>query len=207
MLLLIIGFLLFIASGAYKYYTLSRELEELQSLSIQVMDTNAQMYKTIATGLYHRFKKEEAEGKEAVSESYIRNNPYEFAYFVADIMEGIYGGEAFVTQSGGEPGVDVEHARGSGLFLIHTLCQAKDAGVESIALIHSQSIRQEAKGGIAVSAGGFTPEAKAYAEQVGVELIDGVQLAHYWSIHLQKKERQLADAGPRSSGLQPAVSR
>jgi restriction system protein len=206
MLLLLIGFLLFTGSGVYKYYTLSRELEAVRSLSTEVIETNNQMYKTIATGLYHRFKRENTGATSKVSGSFIRNSPYEFEYFIADILEGVYGGQTYVTQDAGEYGVEMEHTRNGNLFLIHVICTEEDAGVEPIAAIHSQTVRQEAKGGVAVSASGFTQEARNYARDVGIELIDGIQLANYWSIHLQKKERQLADSSPRPGGLQPVVT-
>lgn len=203
LLILIAAFLLFTGAGIYKYYTLARELEEVRSLSSEVAEASDQMYKTIATGLYHRFKKE---AEPPAGSSFMKSSPYEFEYFLSDLLEGIYGGEAFVTQDSGDFGVELEHARANGqLYLVHALCQPEDAGVEAVAVIHSQAVRQEAKG-VVVSASGYTQEALDYARETGIELIDGVQLARYWSLYLKKKERQLADTSREEAGFMPAVT-
>ncbi|UKS23915.1 hypothetical protein LOZ80_19935 [Paenibacillus sp. HWE-109] len=41
--------------GMFKYNLKEQELESLRSLSTKLLDTNHQMYKTLAMGLYYRF--------------------------------------------------------------------------------------------------------------------------------------------------------
>lgn len=77
---------------------------QLRPLSTKLLNTNNQMYKTIAMGLYYRFKKEYELNKQTFTSNFIKNNPYEFEYFVADILQGIYGGTTYVTQSSGDYG-------------------------------------------------------------------------------------------------------
>ncbi|CAN7634598.1 restriction endonuclease [Paenibacillus sp. LjRoot153] len=134
--------------------------------------------------------------------------PYEFEYFVAEILEGVYGGTTFVTRTSGDYGVDVEHQRGDGLFLVQTKCKKDDVAFDPIAIIHSQVVKQNANGGLVITTSGFTSNAQKYAQEVGVELIDGVQLVHYWSIYLQKQahglEHSTLSNNNKDSDLKPA---
>lgn len=177
--------------GLFKYNLKERELESLGSLTTKLLDTNDQMYKTLAMGLYYRFKNEEVQGNQSFSSNFIKNTPYEFEYFVADILEGIYGGTTYVTQGSGDYGVDIEHQRSNGLFLVQVKCYKEDVSFDPIAIIHSQIIKQNAKGGIVLTTSGFTSNAHKYAKEVGVELVDGLQLVHYWSLYMQKQVHEL----------------
>lgn len=192
--------------GMFKYNLKEQELESLRSLSTKLLDTNHQMYKTLAMGLYYRFKNEEVPGNQSLSSNFIKNNPYEFEYFVADILEGIYGGTTYVTQSSGDYGVDIEHQRSNGLFLVQVKCYKEDVSFDPIAIIHSQIIKQNAKGGIVLTTSGFTSNAQKYAKEVGVELIDGLLLVHYWSLYLQKQVHELGqnDTNDNNHVLKPA---
>ncbi|MFD0695906.1 restriction endonuclease [Paenibacillus sp. GCM10027628] len=190
--------------GMFKYNLKEQELESLRSLSTKLLDTNHQMYKTLAMGLYYRFKKEEVPGNQSLSSNFIKNNPYEFEYFVADILEGLHGGKTFVTQGSGDYGVDIEHQRNNGLFLVQVKCFKDDVPFDPIAIIHSQMVKQNAKGGIVITTSSFTSNAQKYAKEVGVELVDGIQLVHYWSLYLQKQGRTLDDS-TTNSGMKPAL--
>jgi restriction system protein len=194
--------------GMFKYNLKEKELQSLRSLSIKLLDTNHQMYKTLAMGLYYRFMKEEVLSNQSLSSNFIKNNPYEFEYFVADILEGIYGGTTYVTQSSGDFGVDIEHQRINGLFLVQVKCKKEDVSFDPIAIIHSQIVKQNALGGIVVTTSGFTANAQAYAKEVGVELIDGLQLVHFWSLYLQKQAHELGhtnnDSNDSNRDLKPA---
>ncbi|MFC5449045.1 restriction endonuclease [Paenibacillus aestuarii] len=191
--------------GMFKYNLKEQELESLRSLSTKLLDTNHQMYKTLAMGLYFRFKKEEVPDNNSLSSNFIKNNPYEFEYFVADILEGIFGGKAFVTQGSGDYGVDIEHQRNNGLFLIQVKCYKDDVPFDPIAIIHSQMVKQNATGGVVITTSGFTSNAQKYAKEVGVELVDGIQLVHYWSLYLQKQGRTLDDLTDNNSDMKPAL--
>ncbi len=177
--------------GLFKYNLKEEELESLRTLTTKLLDTNDQMYNTLAMGLYYRFKKVEVPSDQNLSSNFIKNNPYEFEYFVADILEGIYGGTTYVTQSSGDYGVDIEHLRSNGLFLVQVKCYKEDVSFDPIAIIHSQIIKQNAKGGIVLTTSGFTSNAQKYAKEVGVELIDGFQLVHYWSLYMKKLVHEL----------------
>ncbi|CAN7413242.1 restriction endonuclease [Paenibacillus sp. LjRoot56] len=206
LIITIIGF------GIYKYNLKEKELVSLRSLSTKLLNTNHQMYKTIAMGLYYRFKKEDKKedelNKQAITSNFIKNNPYEFEYFVADILEGIYGGTTYVTQSSGDFGVDIEHQRSNGLFLVQVKCYKDDVPFDPIAIIHSQIVKQNAKGGIVVTTSGFTANAQTYANEVDVELIDGLQLVHFWSLYLQKQAHEIGHSNNDTNGnnrdLKPA---
>ncbi|MDR6549053.1 restriction endonuclease [Paenibacillus qinlingensis] len=170
------------------------------------------MYKTIAMGLYYRFKKEDKKevelSNQTLTSNFIKNSPYEFEYFVADILEGIYGGTTYVTESSGDYGVDIEHQRSKGLFLVQVKCYKEDVSFDPIAIIHSQIVKQNASGGIVLTTSGFTSNAQKYAKEVDVELIDGLQLVHFWSLYLQKQAHELGhpsnDTNDNNRDLKPA---
>jgi restriction system protein len=134
------------------------------------------MHQTIAIGLYHRFKKSEEDSTET---------PWDFEKFVANIMVDYLGGEATITQGSGDFGVDIEHRRDNGLYLGQVKCYNHPVGYEPIAIIHSQMVKQGAKGGFVVTTSTFTDNAIAYAEDLNIELIDGEKLVEYWAASKQ----------------------
>lgn len=193
LLLMTAATLLLFGSGAYKYWVKDRELESLRSQLLHVWETNRQVHRTLATGLYGRFRQEgedlaDADAKE-ISSVYIRSNPYELAYFVAEILEGTYGGQAYVTQSA-EPGVDIEHERKDGLYLVQVRCSRRDTDAEAVALLHSQVMRRKARGGWIVSTGGLTEAAKRYADETDLVWVDGIRLVQLWGEHLEQLEHK-----------------
>lgn len=137
--------------------------------------SHEEMYQTIALGLYHRFKLEEGKSE----------SPWDFEHFVKEVLQDLYGGEAFVTPGSGDMGVDIKQTRQEGLFLGQVKCYALDQPVsyEPIAILHSQMINQQATGGFIVTTSTFSESAKNYLSQIGanIELIDGQRFIHYWA--------------------------
>lgn len=201
--------LLLFGSGAYKYWVKDRELEALRSRSLQVWETNRQVHGTLATGLYYRFHQESGgvpKDAKDFSPVYIRSSPYEFAYFVSDILEGTCGGKAYVTQAAAQAGVDIEHERKDGLFLIQVRCISGDTDVEPVALLHSQVVRNNAQGGWIVCTGGLTDAAKLYAEETDIVWVDGIRLTKLWGEYLEQLEQKGRPEEESRETFLPAVT-
>lgn len=132
---------------------------------------------TLLIGLYERFK--QVEGK-------AEDTPYDFEVFAAKIMEKCLGGKTEVTKGSGENGVDIMHYC-DGLYLGQVKCYAFDSKVDfsPIAIIDSNIKKQKAKGGYVITTSDFSENAKKYAEGLNIQLINGIDLVHYW---LGKKE-------------------
>ncbi|MFC4769251.1 restriction endonuclease [Effusibacillus consociatus] len=141
-----------------------------------------EMRLTLAYGLHYRFK----------------DIPYEFEEFAAGVMENCLGGNATTTQRSGDFGVDILHDRGRhGLYLGQVKCKAPGENVdyEPISIIHSQIMKQRAKGGYVITTSNFTTGAQQYANeikrenQIEIHLINGYELVRYW---LGEKENWFA---------------
>jgi restriction system protein len=211
MLLFAAAVILLFGSGCYKYWLKERELDSLRSHSLKVWETNRHIQRTLATGLYFRFAGDketglsEGGGSEP-SSLYIRSNPYEFAYFVSDILEGIYGGQAYVTQSDGGTGVDIEHERKDGLYLIQVRTSRTDTDAEAVAVLHSQVVRRKAVTGWIVATGGFTDAAKRYAAETELVWVDGIRLVQLWGEYLDLLDRRGQTEEPeRETPFRPAT--
>ncbi|WP_442952752.1 restriction endonuclease [Paenibacillus sp. Root444D2] len=102
----------------------------------------------------------------------------------------------------------MEHQRSNGLFLVQVKCYKEDVSFDPIAIIHSQIVKQNARSGIVLTTSGFTSNAQKYAKEVVLELIDGLQLVHYWSPYMQKQAHELGhcnnDANDNNHDLKPA---
>lgn len=182
---------LVLSYGGWKYLQKEQELQELKETSADLLRVNDQMKRTLAFGLYNRFKTDAEGGGEDVSGLYARNNPYEFQYFVAELFEELHGGTAFVATGSGEQGYDIEHRRQTGLYLISAQCSKQDVPFEAVAILHSQVVKHKAKAGILLSTGGFHDRAVQYALDTGIRLIDGAGLVDMWAECLAKKHESL----------------
>ncbi|WP_410982661.1 restriction endonuclease [Bacillus cereus] len=129
--------------------------------------------RTLAMGLYYSFMKPQE--NEKCSSIFIRQTPLEFEAFVADVIERYHGG-TFVTTASGDYGVDFEHTLNGDLYLGQVKCLCNDMSYKAIALVHSNI----AKRGYVVSTGGFSKNAKQYAKELNIELIDGARLAEMY---------------------------
>ncbi|KRF18639.1 restriction endonuclease [Paenibacillus sp. Soil787] len=171
-----------IVAGFMGFYLLKtkQELDSIRRSAIDFISVNEEMKKTLLVGLYQRYKKSDDPEKE---------NPLDFERFVAKIMSDVNQSEAFVTSGSGDFGVDIEEKRGDGLYLGQIKCYAdyNPVSFDPIAIIHSQMIKQNAKGGYVITTSTFTPNARAYAEGLNIRLIEGRELIDLWVRSLEHK--------------------
>ena len=64
---------------------------------------------------------------------------------------------------------------------------------EPIARLHSNIVKQGAKGGYVITTGAFSDNARKFAEGLNIELIDGVKLVEYWLDGLKQTENVIAE--------------
>ncbi|MCM3790344.1 restriction endonuclease [Domibacillus indicus] len=163
------------------------------------MHSKNQLYETLALGIYNRFKKKEpivissndpnVEQIIKITEEVIED-PYNFEEFVALIMQDILGGKAETTKKSGDFGIDIKHAINGDLFLAQVKCYKPSDKItyEPISILHSNIVKNNAKGGYFVTTSSYNENALKYADGLGIELISGHDLAMYW---LGKKESWL----------------
>jgi restriction system protein len=173
-----------VAYAAFEFWRYRRKMHSLRDLYADVFTSAEEMQRTMAMGLYARFRKQEED--ETHSKLFLREDPLLFEDFVARVMKGYCGGNVSITQSSGDFGVDIEHMREDGLYLGQVKCYYYDLPYEPIALIHSQMVKQGAAGGFVVTTGSFTDNALDYwhelkAQGVNIDLIDGQTLVKYWA--------------------------
>lgn len=166
-----------------------KENDDLRTIVTESLSTNEEIRKTLAMGLFYRFKKEDdiKEKQKIISEIFLKQDPYEFETFVATVMKNYYGGSTYVTPSSGDCGIDIEHTRKEGLFLGQVKCYEKDLDFVPIAIIHSQIMKENAQGGFVVTTGSFSTKAKEYAKNLNIELIDGLKLVEFWEKGMDKQ--------------------
>ncbi|WP_228027585.1 restriction endonuclease [Bacillus fonticola] len=164
---------------AFLHFVKTKHSHEQRNNEIaREMNDSEEMKRTLAAGLYLRFQKQ-AEGV-AYSAFYDTQDPLLFEDFVAEVIELAKGGSTWVTPPVNDQGVDFHHDREDGLYLGQVKCSATDVGFEPIAVLHSQMIKQDAKGGYVISTAGFTNAAREYAKDVSIQLVDGMKLAEWW---------------------------
>jgi restriction system protein len=181
-----------ILAGAFVHFQLTKRNNNYQaSLLAQHINTSEEMKRTLAMGLYLRFKSENVENTPNYSSTYIKEDPIIFEHFVAEVFEKARDGSTWVSPSSGDFGVDFEHRIGEDLFLGQVKCYLNDVPFDPIALIHSNMVKMGAKGGYVITTSSFTPAAKQYAEGLGIELIDGVKLVELWLSGLVNVEQEI----------------
>jgi restriction system protein len=183
---------------AVVHFWITKRKNELEtSLIAQQIDKSTQMKKTLAMGLYLRFCREgeNDDNENKYTKNFIKQDPYQFELFVAEVMEAYFGGTTWVSPASGDFGVDIEHQREDGLYLGQVKCYKHDLPFDPIALVHSNMVKRGAKGGFVVTTGGFSENAREYAKGLNIELIDGVRLVEYWLEGLEKTENIIQDLG------------
>lgn len=179
--LIIMAVMIYGAFSIWKYRKqYQNQIQNLRTFDLEILGSNTELHWTLANGLYQRFKRPEA-GEEK------EENPLLFEKFVAKVLENYYGGSAFVTKSSGDFGVDIEHKRDDGLYLGQVKCSWGSIGFDPIAIIHSQMVKQDAKGGFVITTSDFTANALKYARDLNIDLIDGKMLAQYWILGLENQ--------------------
>lgn len=182
---------LFLLAGFLHFYYTKRKHENINALIYQYVESCEEMKKTLAMGVYLRFKKESEEIPVKYSSIYLIENPLLFESFVAEMMESSRGGSVWVSPSSNDQGVDFEHTTDEGLFLGQVKCYQGDLPYEPIALIHSNMVKRTAMGGYVITTGSFTENARKYAESLNVELINGVKLVEEWMKSLRQLEKDI----------------
>ncbi|ACB85136.1 restriction endonuclease [Natranaerobius thermophilus] len=184
--LLVLGIVVCILGfyNAYVYYTSSKSLKE-QLINYNM--TNRALKKTLLKGLIYRFNTEEGE-----------ESPLDFEKFVSDLFQNYYGGNAIVTEESGDGGIDIEHYKGENLYLGQVKCYQAENKVDfnPIAIIHSQMIKKKAKGGFIVTTSEFSENAKRYASNLNIDLIEGDDLVNIWLKSMEESKEQAVDTIP-----------
>jgi restriction system protein len=185
-----LAIVLLLAGGQLWLY--KKRTEYTTSLIASQIDKSVKVKKTLAMGLYLRFKKEKEDEKTSYSKLFIKEDPISFESFVASIYEASKGGITFVTPPTHDFGVDFEHELKDGLYLGQVKCHKDDLCYEPIAILHSNMVKRNAKGGYVVTTGSFTKNALEYAASLNnIELIDGVKLVEIWMESLEATESSI----------------
>jgi restriction system protein len=185
-----------VLAGAFVHFYLTKSRNNYQtSLLAHHIDSSEEMKRTLAMGLYLRFKKENVENS-TYSSIYIKQDPFMFESFAADVMEKSRGGSTWVLPASGDFGVDFEHTTKEGLFLGQVKCYQGDLPFDPIALIHSNMVKKGAIGGYVITTGSFTNSARKYAEGLNIELIDGIKLVELWLNRLVNMEQEIKNLSP-----------
>lgn len=182
--------------AAFIHFQITKRKYNYQtSLLAQHIHTCEELKRTLAMGLYMRFKKEDKENTPNYSSLYILDDPLTFEDFVADLFEKAEGGSTWVSPSSGDFGVDFEHRTKDGLFLGQVKCWGENLSFQPIALVHSNMVKTGADGGYVITTSSFTTAAREYAEGLDIELIDGTQLVDIWIkglINLEEEIKKLS---------------
>lgn len=167
--------LLFITCISVINWVLLRRKKEHDFLNLlHLANNDVDFKKTVAMGLYYRFMKQTEEEK--VSNVFIGEDPIAFEHFVGDVFERYYGGSVYVTRGSNDYGVDFEHKLNDELYLGQVKCYNSDMPFNAIALVHSNMVKEDAKGGYVVTTGSYTVNAQRYAEGLNIQLIDDQNL-------------------------------
>lgn len=186
----IFGLFTVLGFGLYWVREYRKNTFRLETVIESLTDCNKEMKRTLLTGLVNRFAPMESQEDE--------ERPLDFERFVAKVMRLNFGGKTSVTKTNTDFGVDISHRRGKNLHLGQVKCLGKENPVdyEPIAVIHSQMVKQGASGGFVVTTSDFTGNAKKYAQDLNIDLIDGNMLVELWTYAMtKKKERQKTALG------------
>lgn len=190
-----VAFGIVVLVAAIHFWWTKRRHEYQTSLIAEQMEHSLEMKRTLAMGLYLRFCKEKnnPNGKPVkYSRIYIKQDPWQFETFCAQIIERKYGGSTWVSPGSNDFGVDFEHRREGVLYLGQVKCYEGDLPYDPIAKLHSNMVKSGAVGGYVITTGSFSENARKFAEGLNIELIDGVRLVEYWLDGLKQTENVIA---------------
>lgn len=190
--LTIIGLLAVLGFGLYWVKEYRDKTRHLNSVIASLTDCNGEMKRTLLNGLVTRFSRTDTDNNET---------PLDFERFVAKLWRMHYGGKTSVTRTNADFGVDIEYREGEDLYLGQVKCYSPDNKVnfEPLAIIHSQTVRQGAKGGFVVTTSDFTASAKKYAQNLGIELVNGPQLIELWAAALKTQRQKKQQPQPQQA--------
>jgi restriction system protein len=183
--LTIISLLAVLGYGLYWVKEYRDKTNHLYKVIANLVDCNRDMKNTLLQGLVARFQYQGLPDNE--------ETPLDFERFVASILRLCRGGKTSVTRAKGDYGVDIEHWRDEDVYLGQVKCCPLEnkVGFEPIAIIHSQMVKQGAKGGFVVTTSDFTPMAKKYAKGLEIELISGQELVNLWTESLTAEKQRI----------------
>jgi restriction system protein len=184
-------------TAAFVHFQLTKRKNNYHtSMLFHHIKSSEEMKRTLAMGLYLRFKKENPDNAPNYSSIYIKQDPFTFESFVANVIKKSRGGSVWVSPGSGDFGVDFEHTTEQGLYLGQVKCYEGDQPFNPIALIHSNMVKRGAVGGYVITTGSFTSAAYEYAEGLNIELIDGVKLVESWINGLENVEEEIKHLTP-----------
>jgi len=153
---------------------------------LEDMNSEEKVYETLSLGIYHRFREEDIQEKRKRKKAGIlpkTENPLLFETFVANVMENVLGGRAKVTPSSGDSGVDIVHTLPNrDIYIAQVKCYKPENSIEydPLAVLHSNLVTRNAQGAYFVTTSCYSPQAKSFAAEQGIELINGYDLSQYW---------------------------
>lgn len=185
--------------AAFFHFQLTKRKNQYEiSLITETFQYSDDMKRTLAMGLYLRFHKEKSpDDPVKFTNLFLREDPISFEHFVADIISQVKGGSTIVYPPSGDFGVDFEHNVDENLFLGQVKCYKEDVNFEPIAILHSNMVKEGAKGGYIITTSSFTPAAKQYAADLNIELINGIKLVELWIQSLNHNEQEVKKLIPQ----------
>ncbi|SES61978.1 restriction system protein [Oceanobacillus limi] len=169
--------------GSYMHFIINKRKNQYKTALLSGhIDSSEELKRTLAMGLYLRFREEKDEYYPNIGENstFIKDDPYLFEDFVADVFKTSKGGDTWVSPRSGDFGVDFEHNTENGTFLGQVKCKKNDMDYEPIAILHSNIIKNGAAGGYVITTSSYTKAAREYADGLDIELIDGIKLVDLW---------------------------
>ena len=179
-----------IAIGGLILYIHKRD-EKITSITEHKLHTSEKFLRTVAGGIAQRFSHDST--SDLPTSFFLVQTKEEFYSFAAHIIQRIDGGSVYLTYHStyAYPHFEIERADGS--YIGIALAKRTEVPYETIAILHSHIIHQQAQGGYVVTTSTFTPEAYVYAKKLDIQLINGVQLATLWMEamdHTRYEEKQ-----------------
>lgn len=190
--LTILALLAVLGFGLYWVKEYRDKARHLNSVIASLTDCNGEMKRTLLNGLVTRFSRTDTDNDEI---------SLDFERFVAKLWRMHYGGKTSVTRANADFGVDIEYREGEDLYLGQVKCYSLENKVdfEPLAVIHSQIVKQGAKGGFVVTTSDFTANAKKYAQGLELELVNGPQLIELWASALKTEKQNKQHPQPQQA--------
>lgn len=169
LLLIVIG----LSYAVYRYVSQHQEVLLIPAAAL-VIGCGIGIYRL--TGRRRRRRKKILQTR-TIQELIDQYNPYEFEYYIADLFS-LYGFQTLVTRASNDGGIDIEMRKDGETFAVEVKQYSRDNRVsrERIQKLDSAARHAEADHAIFVTTSSFTQPAIAYADESGIDLIDGKAL-------------------------------
>src|SRR5690625_1427431 len=193
MLIIEIIIAIFLVAAFLHFKITKKNLNFKTTLLTDSLVASDEIKRTLAMGLYLRFRRENEKDIHVVDDNaiFIKQDPITFETFIAEVFESARGGNTWVSPPSGDFGVDFEHNIGSNKYLGQVKCEKDDISFDPIAILNSNMVKQNAKGGYVITTSAFTKSAKQYAEGLDIELVDGMRLVELWLDGIKKDEKEI----------------